>query len=155
LCHCCNERYVSYRHNVFRDSWYWLTYNWLMFVTVKIIWNRSCKKKWNTRFIHSALGVSGYWEVSRHASNFSRGWISNFLIIHFACGHFSVTLFEYIFWLVIWNGNFLLWHIKFIFFIFTFCLWALYFITMHWNKCLLQLWNSWTTCQCLGSRFEM
>ena len=38
-----------------------------IFLTVKIIWNRNCKEKWNTCFMHIALEVSCYWEVSEHA----------------------------------------------------------------------------------------
>ena len=139
-------------HNVFRGSWYWLTYNWLMFVTVKIIWNRSCKEKWNTRFIHSTLGVSGYWEVSGHASTVMP-WLHFLIFLLFTLyvdifqWYFLNTFFDWSYKMEIFCCDIL----NLFYFIFMFCLWALYFIAVDWNKCLLQLWNSWEHANALGA----
>ena len=126
-----------------------------IFLTVKIIWNRSCKDKWNTRFMHGALGVSGYWEVSEHART-AMLWL-HFLIcllftlyVYIFQWYFLCTSFDWSYKMEIFCRNIL----NLFYFVFTFHLWALYFVAVRWNICPMQLWNSWRTCRCLGSRFE-
>jgi len=125
-------------------------------LTVKIIWDGSCKEKWSTCVMPSALEFSGYWEISEHART-TMPWL-HFLICLlftlyvdiFQC-YFLHTSFDWSYKMEFFCCNIL----NLFYFLFTFCLWALYFIAVHWNICLMQLWNSWRTCQCRGSRFEM
>ena len=108
---------------------------WL-FLTVKIIWNRSCKEKWNTHFMHSTL------EVSEHART-AMPWLHFLICLLFTLyvdichWYFLHTSFDWSYKMKIFCCNML----NLFYFLFTFCLCALYFIAVHWNMCLMQLWN--------------
>lgn len=142
--------YVSYPHDVFRDGWYLHMYNLLNISHSENMWSRSCVKK-NVQCTRSFRLLRS---LRTYQNCYSVVPFPNLLAIHFVCGRISVILSAYMFWsykkeIFCFNG------LNVFYLRCTFCLWALCLIAVLWNICLMQLWNSWRTCQCLGSRFEM